>query len=346
MPLEVNMEKGMDSEFLEDHNYEKIKEKARKQDLGRTTKRFGERTGNTLKDLGTSAVTTPLGLISIHVAQSYSVEDSDYKGFGAVEDTAGGGEAANKEVEEVSHYEFDGASVSIYSVSANATLEDFISVVDLGTLPTITREVVEEYKEHFVAVIETEPSPPIPELEYRWMNNAMPNTIDGLKDLFLREESISYTRAQEIIVEKCMEGLNEIYDNREELRSTMGINISDDYQLENWGHIDHYLSGTWGWEYADWNTPFDLLSKMESLIFSVYGFTDFEGHTLSVTTELNEGKLYFPLGTSKGWDNPISETIIIMKANKGTSLDTNIDPMYSAFMDGGHLGPSLRRIPG
>jgi hypothetical protein len=196
--------------------------------------------------------------------------------------------------------------------------------------------VVEEYKEQFVAVIETEPSPPIQEGDYRWLNDAMPNTMEKLKDQFQQDERISYTEAQEIVIEECVEGLNEIYDNREELRSTMGINISDDKYLEGWGHINEYLYDPWYWEYDTWDTPLDLLSKMESLIFSVYGFTDFEGNTLSVTTELNDGKLYFPLGTSKGWDNPISDTIILMKVDKQTSLDTSIDPMYSAIMDDGH----------
>ena len=124
--------------------------------------------------------------------------------------------------------------------------------------------------------------------------------------------------------------------NRVELRTTMGINITDDHELVGWGSIHEFIQDEWRWEYGAMDTPFDLLSKMESLIFSVYGFTDFQGHTLSVTTELNDGNLYFPLGTSKGWDNPISETIIILRADKDMSLDPNIDPMHSAIMDSGH----------
>ncbi|MBN1389735.1 MAG: hypothetical protein JXA22_03725, partial [Candidatus Thermoplasmatota archaeon] len=104
----------------------------------------------------------------------------------------------------------------------------------------------------------------------------------------------------------------------------------DQYEIDEWyDHMDR-------WEWDHYYTPFDILGKMESLIFAVYGFTDFQGHTLSVTTLLDEGDLYFPLGTSKGWENPIQETIIIARVPKGRSLEPNLAPSHSAFMDDGH----------
>ncbi|MGA1848510.1 MAG: hypothetical protein ACMUHB_04130, partial [Thermoplasmatota archaeon] len=102
------------------------------------------------------------------------------------------------------------------------------------------------------------------------------------------------------------------------------IMIDEWYKYEDW------------WEWDPTETPYDILGKMESLIFAVYGFTDFQGHTLSVTTSLDEGDLYFPLGTSKGWDNPIQETIIMARVPKDRSLDPNLDISHSAFMEDEH----------
>jgi len=335
-PLEVSMTNGTDSDFLDENGYDRIKDQWRKQDLKETSKRFGHRMGNSLKDLGTCTTTTPLGLITLHVAESYSYESGGGKGFGSLSDEASGGDDVNKEVKEVSHYQFDGATVTIYSVSANATLEDFISVVDLGTLPTITREVVEEYKDQYVAVIDSMPSPPINEVDYKWLNDAMPRTMEALKVLFRSNDRISYTQAYENVIEYCVDGLNEMVEDKNALYNRTGILIDDNNYLEDWGNIDEFLYDDWVWRYEGYRDPFDLRNKIESLIFAVYGFTDFEGNTLSVTTELNEGKLYFPLGTSKGWDNSIADTIIIMKVGEERSLDLSIDTKYSAFVGDDH----------
>lgn len=324
LPEEVKMERENDSDFLENHDYDRIIEQSRKQDLARTSGRFAERTGNSLMDLGTSAVTTPLGALSLYVARTYHLDSGNGRGYGEM-DAAGGGESASKdEVEEVSHYEFDGASVSVYSLSANATLEDFLSVVDLGTIPTVTRDVVEEYREQYVAVIETIPSPPIPSEDFDWMTEMMPETMERLKISFTNIKTVSYERAREEILWNSYQGYREIVDSGQDIPELSGLDVEDWY--------DHYYM----WEYESWHTPLGILEKMESLIYSVYGFTDFAGHTLSITTRLDDGKLYFPLGTSKGWDNPIQKTIIIASVPKDSSLDSNIDPDHKAFMGTSH----------
>ncbi len=325
LPEAVEMEKGNDTDFLEKYGYDDIKEESRKQDLGRTSQRFADRMGNSLLDVGTSAVSTPLGALTLYVARTYSLSSGDGgKGYKEASGGMGGTDSATKEVEEVAHYEFDGASVSVYSVSANATLSDFISVVDLGTLPTITRDVVEEYREQYVTVIETTPSPPIPEETYNWLWEAMPDTMDKLKRIFSIKQSLTYQEAKEQVVQNSFMGFREMVDS--------GYNLSGMEQRE----IDRWYDYSDRWEWDPYDTPFDILDKMESLIFAVYGFTDFQGHTLSVTTQLDEGGLYFPLGTSKGWDNPIQETIIISRVPKDRSLDPNIDFMHSAFFQDEH----------
>jgi hypothetical protein len=324
LPEDVDMERTNDTKFLKEIGYDRIVSESSVQDLGKTTGRFAERTGNGLKDLGTSTVTSPLGLLSLHVAEEYVLSSSGGDDYNDKEESGRDSAQANKEVKEVSHYDFDGASVSIYSVSANATLEDFISVVDLETLPTVTRDVVEEYKDQYVAVIETEPSPPIPEETYSWLMEIMPRTMKKIISGFEDQKRLSYTEVQQEIVQNSYEGFMEMVDS--------GYNTSG-YDQE-W--MDRYYKWILEWEWNGDDTPFNILEKMESLFFAVYGFSDFQGHTLSVTTELDEGCLYFPLGTSKGWDNPIQDTIIIMRTPEENSLDLGMDPDHSAFIDDEH----------
>jgi hypothetical protein len=324
LPEEVYMEKGNDSDFLENHDYNRIIEESRKQDLARTSRRFSERIGNSLLDLGTSAVTTPLGALSLYVARTYHLDSGNGRGYGEMDAAGGGGSASKEEVEEVSHYEFDGASVTVYSVSANATLDDFISVVDLGTLPKITREVVEEYRDQFVAVIDSEPSPPIPAEDYDWLREVMPDTMGGLIRRFSNQKGLAYEEAREIVEWNSFMGFRELVD--------AGYNESE---LRNW-NLERWYDHDYNWDHYSIETPFDIYRKMESLVFAVYGFTDFQGHTLSVTTKLDDDDLYFPLGTSKGWDNPIQETIILAKVPKGKSLDSNLDADHSAFIGEQH----------
>ncbi len=326
LPEEVDMEKGNDSDFLEANDYDEIIERSQRQDIRRTSGRFAERTGNSLLDLGTSAVTTPLGTLTLYVARNYHNEHGSDRGFGSYTEDAGGslGASKEKEVKEVSHYEFDGASVTVYSVSANATLDDFISVVDLGTMPTITREVVEEYRDQYVAVIESEPSPPIPEDDYDWLFEVMPDTMEGLIGRFSKKQGLSYKEAREMAEWNSFMGFRELVDS--------GYNESE---LRNW-NLERWYDHDYNWDHYSIETPFDIYRKMESLVFAVYGFTDFQGHTLSVTTKLDDGDLYFPLGTSKGWDNPIQETIIMAKVPKGRSLDSNLDADHSAFIGEQH----------
>jgi len=336
-PIEVEMEKGTDSAFLDRFDYGTIMNESRKQDLGATSGRFGERTGNGLKDVSTSAITTPIGAVSLYVAKNYALQGSSGKGSDSIGTLDEGDQnAVRGEVEEIAHYEFDGASVLVYSVSANATLEDFVSVVDLGTLPAITREVMEEYKDQYVAVIETEPSPPVPADEYEWMMAAMPDTMELLIDRFRSVRKVTYSEAREMVVDFSYDGFNEIVKKAEYLPEWLGIEFEDSMTLKGFGDIGYYFNEKWGWEEYWGNTPLDLREKMESLIFAVYGFTDFLGHILSVTTEMNDGKLYFPLGTSKGWDNPISQTVVIMRTGKGSSLELNIEPDHKAFLGDEH----------
>ncbi|MGA1792951.1 MAG: hypothetical protein ACMUHM_03280 [Thermoplasmatota archaeon] len=336
-PIEVDMEKGTDSAFLERFDYDRIRNESRKQDLGATSGRFAERTGNGLKDVSTSAIATPIGAVSLYVAKNYALRSSGGKGddaYGAIDE--GDDDAVREEVEEIAHYEFDGASVSVYSVSANATLEDFVSVIDLGTLPPITREVVEEYKDQYVAVIETEPSPPIPNGTYEWMTAAMPDTMELLIDRFRSVRKVTYSQAREMVVDFSYDGFREIVMKRPGLPEWLGIEFQEEMYLKGFGDASGFFRNKWEWEEYWGNTPLDLREKMEALIFAVYGFTDFQGHTLSVTTELNEGKVYFPLGTSKGWDNPISETVVILRTGKKRSLDLNIEPDHKAFIGDEH----------
>ncbi|MGA1820835.1 MAG: hypothetical protein ACMUHU_07505, partial [Thermoplasmatota archaeon] len=171
---------------------------------------------------------------------------------------------------------------------------------------------------------------------YDWMEAAMPSTMSRLLEKFRSDRRVTYEKAREMVVDFSYDGFREIVDDRSTLPEWLGIEFEGRMVLKDFGHIDDYYDHKLAWEEYWGKTPFDLREKMESLIFAVYGFTDFQGHTLSVTTKLNEGKLYFPLGTSKGWDNPISETIVILRTERKRSLDLNLEPDHKAFLEDEH----------
>jgi hypothetical protein len=79
-------------------------------------------------------------------------------------------------------------------------------------------------------------------------------------------------------------------------------------------------------------TPFDILKDLSDITHTVYGFTPFNGTVISVTTSLYDGELYFPLGTSDSWSNPIAHTVVVVKMDDDRSFKPNIRPNAKAFI--------------
>ena len=283
-----------------------------------------------------STAFTPLGLGARYYMEKFKLErGGGGGGWGrAAGDSAEGEEySSNREVEKIAHYDFEGVSISVYSVSANATLDDFLSVVDMGTLPDITREVVEEYREQYVAVIESIPSPPIDPEDYTWLLENAPNTTAKLIDEVRKTNKMGINGIRWRAGDYAWEAFCEFVDG--------GGNASE-WFVEEWGYnpgnytIQEWYRDKYRWRWMWYGTPLDLSKTMEDLLHAIYGFTDFKGNILSVTTSLNEGMMYFPLGTSKGWENPIQDTRVIYVAEDEVSLKVTPRPKYDAFVNRKH----------
>lgn len=338
IPVEVDVKESTDAEFLDDMGYDDIVEAHREQNWGESGKRFRKRTSAVATNAAISTAFTPLGLGARYYMENLRISRGNEGGF-AKSDSAGslgGGDEYEPEVKEVAHYDFEGVSISVYSVSANATLDDFLEVVDLGTIPDITRNVVEEYREQYVAVIESVPSPPIDAEDYSWLMEFAPNTVARIIDKVRADPKVGFDDISKMAPDFAHKAFVEYIDG--------GGNTSIPFEgRKGYGHYHNYseeymdwYQDYYRWEYEYVTTPFGLRDMMKDLFYAIYGFTDFKGNVLRVTTALNDGEMYFPLGTSKGWDNPIQDTRVIYTTDEDISLDVTPEPVYSAFVDGKH----------
>ncbi len=338
IPVEVDVKESTDREFLDDIGYDDIVQAHKEQHYSTAGKRFGRRTGTAITNAAISTAFTPLGLGARYYMEKFKMDRGGSGSGWGIEtgDSAGEDEySSNREVEKIAHYDFEGVSITVYSVSANATLDDFLSVVDMGTLPDVTREVVEEYREQYVAVIESIPSAPIDPVDYTWLLENAPNTTARLIDRIRSLDKIGKNSIRGLAYDYAWEAFSEYVDS--------GGNVSE-WFVEEWGYnpehanytIQEWYRDKYRWRYMWYGTPLDLSRIMEDLFHSIYGFTDFKGNILSVTTSLNDGVMYFPLGTSKGWENPIRDTRVIYITNDEISLEVTPRPKYDAFVEGRH----------
>lgn len=346
VPVEVDVKESTDREFLNDIGYDDIVQAHKEQHYSTSGKRFGRRTGTAVTNAAMSTAFTPLGLGARYYMEKFKLSEGKGRGMKSdnSEGSLGGGDDYEAEVKEIAHYDFEGVSISVYSVSADATLDDFLDVVDLGTLPDITREVVEEYREQYVAVIESVPSPPIDPADYTWLLEYAPNTTADIIEKMRTDVKVEYDDVWNMAPDFAYDAFREFID---------GGGNATEWFVDEWDvdsedvdeRVQHWYEHKYEWTeyyYYDYyfdredRTPFDLRNIMEDLFYAVYGFTDFKGNVLSVTTSLNDGMMYFPLGTSKGWENPIQDTRVICVADDDVSLEVTPGPKYNAFVDGKH----------
>lgn len=343
-PLEVTLEESTDSEFLKSWKYEEIVQAHRKQHWETSGKRMVRKTEMAISTTATSVTFSPLGLGTIHYMKEFRPRSSGHGGQGVREDSAGKGEYEyDREVKEIAHYNFEGVSVSVYSVTANATLEDFLSVVDLGSLPNVTREVVEEYREQYVAVIESEPSPPIDPQEYSWLLENVPDTTALLIDKVRSMARADMNVVEYMASDYAWQMFREMVDSGKNVSEWFDPDASDRELEYIERQISDYYNNKYEWKryysyYHDDNqwhsSPYNLTENLRDMLHAIYGFSDFKGNILSVTTELNDGDMYYPLGTSKGWDNPIQDTKVIYVTDEDIKLTVKPSPKYHAFHEG------------
>jgi len=346
MPEKVTLRETTDSDFLDSIYYDKIHDLSKKQDFRGTSVRFKDKASGTLRNGALSCALTPIGYGCVKLAETYEVNyDSDRYGDGDYHSTGDTGSKEyekEKKVKEVSSYEFEGTSVSVFSVSANATLKDFVEATNITPPPSATEEVISEYKGHYAALIRSEPSPPIDASTYSMLWEMMPTTLQLMIERMSANSRMERSEAFYTAESYAAQGLIE-YQDRLMDGTVVHSELSKKYDRSPQPY-PQYVGRHFNFDHIEYSeiedipqTPLDILRNIISIYMAVYGFTDFSGNLLSVTTKMDGGKLYFPLGTSKGWSNPISQTIVVMDVDGSKDLSLSLPGADSAFVKGRHL---------
>jgi len=221
-------------------------------------------------------------------------EDSGY------EDKAGAGDiSVNTKPEPVQHYEFDGFSIDVFGVGAGPALADYLAQKGLA-MPA--QGQLERYNTQYIAVVEGETQPPINATEFDLLIRGAPNTTAKLAQQ-LRDDPVR--DASEI----------------DHLRWDLAYEAGEEYAEMNG---------------EDYLRPLrnDLREYMEGLVDAVFGSTDFAGEVLTVELPLDNGKVFFPLGTSAGWPNAVGDIDVLFAVPEGKDLD--LPGTMDAFIAGRH----------
>jgi hypothetical protein len=93
--------------------------------------------------------------------------------------------------------------------------------------------------------------------------------------------------------------------------------------------LKEYLS-----EYSLEIGSYNLRYYIDNLVDAVFGETNFAGEVIKIELPLDNNKLFFPLGTSAGWENKVGDIDILFKVpeKKALSLPNSKD----AYFDGQH----------
>jgi hypothetical protein len=340
-PVDVTSNASTDASFLERIGYDDVVKESKKQDLSYSSDRLSRRMANGFGLTAASTVGTALSAGGLHLARTYKAVHHSHAGYWGDAHAMGEGDGDNykKEVSEIERYEFEGTSVRVLSVSANATIEDFVAAVPDMDLPHMTREVVEEYKGHYALVIDSVTSPPIDNEEYGMLMEIIPGTMYRIiKDVNTRP-TLSQNGIDKWVYEYTSRGLEELARSGLDIVNTSkkyGFSLPHDWEYQMQSFKDVYHPYNQYYYHYEW-MPFNLSRILKDLLNSIYGYTEFSGNILSITSKLNDGRMFFPLGTSKGWENPVGRTVVAFKVDDGKRLKLDPDPMYEAFIGGDRI---------
>lgn len=195
----------------------------------------------------------------------------------------------------VQHYEFDGFSIDVFGVDAGGILENYLANKGLA-LPE--GGAFDSYMGQYVAVVEAESSPPIDPEDFDLLRQWAPNMTQNLTDQLRESPKLSS---------------NEIRN----LKWTLESQIYDEVGWSDRRNIERSLERI-----------------MRDLVDAVYGSTDFAGEVMTIDLPLDDGKIFFPLGTSAGWPNEVGDIDILFRVPEDKDLD--IADAKDAFHDGSH----------
>jgi hypothetical protein len=209
----------------------------------------------------------------------------------------GGGESVISEPVPVQHYEFDGFSIDVYGVASGGLLEDYLAEKGL-LIPK--GDWLTGYEGQYLAVVEGGAKPPIDEEAFGALFDIYPGVVEELEAELRKDPS------------RDARGIDRLY-----------------YDLMDMIHEDWQT-----WESLDRDTRDTLDNALEDLVDAVFGRTDFEGEVIHIDLPLDDGKVFFPLGTSEGWPNQVGDIDVLFRVPEDRDLD--IDDTEDAYFDGSH----------
>ena len=214
------------------------------------------------------------------------------------EDKASSGADSYGEPEPIQHYEFDGFSIDVFGVSAGPKLVEYLADKGL-VLPNTS--ALDKYNDQYIAVIESETKPPITEYDFDRLQNSAPSSLGRLVDELKRDPKRDYYEVNRL---------------KRDLDDHIYEEVDPDYN----DNYDEYR---------------DLRNHMDDLVDAVFGEANFDGEVLRIDLPLDDGRMFFPLGTSAGWENQVGDIDILFKVpeNKALSLTDAKD----AYFDGAHF---------
>jgi len=194
-------------------------------------------------------------------------------------------------------YVDDCLSASLFSFGNTSSVNE--TFAQLGVeVPADTQKIIDDYGSYNAAVINVKTRPPIDETNYSSFQRAYPDVLRSFKEFVASHPMIDI--------------------------SVMGYgNIDADYfQEEHYGYYnlifnDEELQVLLSrFSYSD----SDYWQMFQQIILSTYGLAPSEGFALEVNLPLDDGKAFFPLGTSPSWSGQGSVKVAF-KTGDGKGLD-------------------------
>jgi hypothetical protein len=304
LPNFVSGEPIKEDEFRERFKIDRVEKEIKKQDPDKAKENLAKGVREKMQMIGGAMIWTyPAEYTRQNIKEHYG----DGKGYEEDAGTmGGGGDFGKEEPEPIQVYEFDGFSIEVYGVSAGPTLKEHLETKGL-MLPNST--VFESYMGQYVAVVESKAKPPIDEALFDLILEFAPNTLDYVVERNRNNPRMSGWEREDFM-----------YDVEDQIQQEFD-NVVHKKQIEDRNYTTEV---TW----------LDVDSAMTTFVTAIFGETNYDGEVVYIDSPLDNGKMYFPLGTSGGWPNAVGEIDVLFKVPEEKALF--VQDSQDVFFDGSH----------
>lgn len=294
-----------EEDFRERFRMDDIEERSRSQDPEEMKSRFMDDIETTMM-WGLSGALAGVPGAAYYEYFHHHYSDRNYGSNGENDGSMSGGFEGGEEPrkpEVVQHYEFEGGTIDVFDArSEGMTARELIDLLDLDLSETLT-QVFDDYSDHYVVLIQAESRPPIDQEKYSLISEYVPDTL---------ADFIEYSQQDPVIKESEVKSLIRSYYEWINDELLERLESHDNYELFKQVR-DHF----------------------EELIYATYGFASYQGFVIEADLPLDQGMMFFPLGTSVGWENPIHDTRIVFALPEDRSFESG-RPGSSAYIDDKH----------